>query len=174
MSLKVHENGFVEITSKKDAIEALEAAHNLQVELDDLKEEHGISDLEKDIVAYKAALRDFMVRSNIDHIPGDGFHGTLVKSAGSSRWITDKSDLTGNEPDRVMTLRKCIEKKFGEKITKKGSQAREVWQKITRRVADPEKIEEAVNEGLIDVDDISPAWMEVTRAPYLRIFSDAS
>ena len=172
MGMKVHDNGFVEIVTEADALEALEAYHNLKAEIDALKEESGLNDLEKDAMAYKAATQKWMVEMGVDHLPADGYHGTLVRSAGNSRWITDEDDLTGDEPDRIMTLQDCIEKKFKSSIKTKGSKARKVWMKITRRVADPAAIEEAVNEKVLDVDDISPAWVETTRAPYLRVFED--
>ena len=170
--MKVLDNGYIEIKTKKDAKEALEAAHNLQSEIDEVKKEAGLDDLEKDLVAYKAALRDFMIREEMDSVKGDGFHGTLVRASGSSRWITDDDDLTGDEPKHVETLQALIEKKFKGSITEKGSKARKVWMKITRRVADPAAIEEAVNEKVLKVDDISVAWVETPRAPYLRIFED--
>lgn len=168
--MKVLDNGYIEIKTKKDAKEALEAAKNLQDEILEVKKESGLDDMEKDLIAYKAALRDFMLSKDMEHVEGDGYHGTLVKASGGSRWITDEDDLTGDEPSRVQTLQDCIEKKFGDSITKKGSKARKVWMKITRRVADPDAIEEAVNEKLLSVNDVSPAWVELSRKPYLRIF----
>jgi hypothetical protein len=170
--MKVHENGFVEIKSKKDAEKALEAFHNLKAEIDDLKEESGLDELEKDAMAYKAAVQAYMVTNDLEHLQGDGYHGTLVKGAGSSRWIGDESDMTGDEPARVVPLVEILEKKFKSSIATKGSKARKVWMKITKRVVDPEAIEELVAEGTLDVDEISPAWIETTRAPYLRVFED--
>lgn len=170
--MKVHDNGYIEITTDEDAIEALQNAKNLQNEIEEVKAESGLDELEKDLTAYKAALRDFMIRTNIEHIPGDGFHGTLVKGSSGSRWITTDDDISENDPERVMSLQACIEKKFKSKVSEKGSKARKVWLKITKRVADPEAIEEAVNEKVLKVEDISPAWVELTRAPYLRIFED--
>lgn len=173
MALKILNNGFVQIKTQKDAKEALSAFRDLKAEIDALKEESGLNELEKDAMAYKAAVQNFMKEKDVEQIQCDGFHATLIKGAGSSRWITDEDDLTGNETDRNATLKECIEKKFKSKVTEKGSKARKAWMKITRRVADPSAIEEAVAEGLIDVDDISPAWVETPRAPYVRVFEDA-
>lgn len=170
--MKVHDNGFIEITNAKDAKEALQNAKNLQDEIAEVKAESGLDDLEKDLIAYKAALRDFMVRAKMDHVEGPGFHGTLVKGAAGSRWITDEDDISDTDPARCKSLKQIIEEKFGESVKRKGP-ARRAWLKITKRVADPEAIEEAVNEKLLDVDEISPAWVEISRAPYLRIFDDA-
>lgn len=170
--MKVLNNGYIEIKTKKDAKEALQNAKNLQDEIAEVKKETGLDDLEKDLTAYKAALRDFMVRNEMEAVEGEGFHGTLVKGSGGSRWLTDDDDLTGDEPNRCRTLKLIIEEKFGESVKRKGA-ARRAWLKVTRRVADPEKIEAAVAEGVLDVDEISDAWIEIERKPYLRIFEDA-
>jgi hypothetical protein len=174
--MKVHENGFIEITNAKDAKEALQSAKNLQDEIAEVKAESGLDELEKDLTAYKAALRDFMVRSDIEHVEGDGFHGTLVKGSGGSRWITDEDDRADLDPARCRPLKSIIMEKFGVNTLKgkhpKVQEARKLFNRITKRVADPEAIEEAVNEKLLDVDEISPAWVEIQRAPYLRIFED--
>lgn len=172
MGLKVHDNGFVEIKTKKDAIEAMARFRDLQAEIQELKEESGLNDLEKDAVAYKAAAQSYMIDAGLDHLPGDGFHGTLVKGSGASHWIATDDDLTGNEPARCQSLQSIIEKKFKSSIKAKGSKARKVWMKITKRVIDPDAVEEAVNAKLLSVDEIAPAWYETTRAPYLRIFED--
>lgn len=170
--MKVHDNGYIEIKTAKDAKKALEAAKNLQDEIAAVKAESGLDELEKDLTAYKAALRDFMMAAEIEHVEGDGFHGTLVKGSGGSRWITDDDDMDETTPDRCKSLKTIIEEKFDERVKTKGSKARKVWLKVTKRIADPEAIEEAVNEKLLDVDEISPAWVELQRKPYLRIFED--
>lgn len=171
--MKVHDNGFIEIKNEKDAVKALVAVQNLKKEIDDLRQEHGIIDLENDAVAYKAAVQNYMIEHELEQIQGDGFHGTLVKGTSSSRWITTDDDLTGDEPNEAaMSLQEIIEKKFKSKISAKGSKARKVWMKITRRIADPEALEEAVNGKTLTVDEIAPAFVQVERKPYLRIFED--
>jgi urocanate hydratase len=75
-------------------------------------------------------------------------------------------------PKRCRSLQSIIEKKFKSKVSVKGSKARKMWMKITKRVLDPEAIEELVQEGALDVDEISPAWYETKRAPYLRVYED--
>jgi len=172
MALKVHEDGFVEIKTQKDAVAALEAFRNLKTEIDEVRKESGLDELERDAAAYKAAAQNFMIDKDLEQVQGDGWHGTLVKGHGSSRWITTDEDLTGDEPDRCESLVSIIEKKFKSKITSKGSKARRVWLKITKRVLDVEAVEDAVNRGTFTVDEISPAFIETPRAPYLRIFED--
>ena len=172
MALKVHDNGFVEIKTEKDAVQALNAFRNLKSEIDEVRKESGLDEMEKDAAAYKAAAQKFMIDMKLDHLQGDGFHGTLVKGTGGSTWIATDDDLTDKSPARCQSLQSIIEKKFKSKVKTKGSKARKVWMKVTKRVIDPEKIEEVVNEGILDVDEIAPAWYETERAPYLRIFED--
>lgn len=174
MALKVHDNGFVEITSKKDALDALVKFRELQEAIREIREENDLDEMEKDAAAYKVAAQKFLVDSEIDHIEGDGWHGTIVKGAASSHWIATEDDIPEDvvgERD-VMPLQQIIEEKTNSKISEKGSKARKLWNKMTRRVIDPAAIEELVQEGKLKVDEISPAWYETQRAPYLRIFED--
>jgi hypothetical protein len=154
----------------------LDAAHTLQTEIAEVKKETGLDDMEKDLASFKAALRDFMLAKDKDHIEGDGFHGTLVKGSGGSRWIADEDDLTPELDERCKPLKQIIMEKFGVNTLQGKSdevrKARRLWNRVTRRVVDPEAIEEAVSEKLLDVDEISPAWIEIERKPYLRIFED--
>src|SRR5262252_3852284 len=171
MALKVLDNGYVEIKTQKQALEALQRFRDLKAEIDEVKKESGLDELEADAMAYKAAAQNFMIGKDIEQLQGDGWHATLVKGHGSSRWITYGDDLDGTEGDRVVPLKNIIEKKFGGSIKRKGA-ARRVWLMITKRIADTEGIEEAVAAGEITVDEISPAFVEKDRAPYLRLFDD--
>src|SRR6516225_8988682 len=133
MTLKIHQDGFVEIKSKKAALEALQAFRDLKAEIDEVKKESGLDELERDAMAYKAAAQKFMIDKDMEQLQGDGWHATLVKGHGSSHWITDEDGLTGDEPDRVRTLRSILVEKFGS-ITDKGSKGRKVWLRITKRI----------------------------------------
>lgn len=172
MAVKVQKNGFIEIKTEEDALEALTRFRNLKAEIDEVRADSGLDELEKDAVAYKAATEAFMVQARLKHIQGDGFHGTLVEGTGSSQWIATDDDLKVGTPKRCKSLQSIIEKKFKSSIGEKGSKARKMWMRITKRVLDPEAIEELVNEGVLDVDEISPAWYEVPRKPYLRLYED--
>ena len=173
MALKILNSGYIEIKTKKDAVEALTRFHNLKAEIDAVKEESGLNELEKDATAYKAALQSFMTDKELDSLQGEGFHGTLVKSFGDPRWIADVNDLSGDEATTVVPLAEVIEAKFKSKIATKGSQARKVWMKMTKRVIDPEAIDDLVNDGTLDADEISSSFVEAPRQPYLRVFNDA-
>ena len=172
MALKVQDNGFVEITTEDDALEALNRFRELKEAIDEVREENGLAEMEKDAAAYKAAAQEFLVRSNTDHIQGEGWHGTVVRGAGTSHWIETEDDMPETTDRDVVPLRTIIEEKCKSEISEKGSKARKLWMKMTKRVLDTDAIEELVKEGKLDVDEISPAWFETQRAPYLRIFED--
>src|SRR5580765_1218084 len=126
MALKVHDNGFVEIKTEKDALEALVRFRNLKAEIDEVRRENELDEMEKDAAAYKAAAQEFLVRSNTDHIQGDGWHGTIVKGAGASHWIATDDELTTDAPKRCKSLQSIIEKKFKGSVKQKGSEARKL------------------------------------------------
>jgi len=172
MALKVLDNGYVEIKTQKQALEALQRFRDLKAEIDEVKKESGLDELEADAMAYKAAAQNFMIGKDIEQLQGDGWHATLVKGHGSSRWIATDDDIQGDEREGVESLQTIIERKFKSKITSKGTKARRVWLKITKRVIDTDAIEDAVGHGTFTVDDISPAFVEQERAPYLRLFDD--
>lgn len=172
MALKVTKDGFIVIKTKKDAAEALEAFQRMKAELDELREEHGITDLEKDLVSYKAAVQTWMVENDVEQVQCDGFHGTLIKGFYGSHWIATDDDITEGDPAGAKSLQSLIEKKFKSKVKDKGSKARKVWMKITKRVVDHAAVEELVQAGTLSVDEISPAWSEKPKQPFLRIFED--
>lgn len=171
--LRVHDNGFVEVKTEEEALEALTKFRELQEAIREIKEENDLDAMEKDAVAFKVAAQEFMLRTDIDHIEGDGWHGTMVKGAASSHWIETDDDIPDEIGERdVMSLQSIVEKKTKSKISEKGSKARKLWMKMTKRIVDPEAIEELVQEGKLKVDEISPAWYETQRKPYLRIWND--
>lgn len=171
--MKIHKDGFIEIKSMKDAKEALKRFQDLKVEIDELKEESGLNDLERDAVAYKAGLQKFMIAKGKEQLQGDGYHGTLIKTTASSRWIATHGDLDGSEPAGTKPLREIIEKKFKGKVTEKGSAARRMWMAVTKRTVDVEALTEQVDAGELTTDEIAPALVETFRTPYLRVFEDA-
>lgn len=178
MALKVHDNGFIEIRTKKDAAQALQAFQALKVERDELYEESGLKDMEADLVAYKKAVENFMVEKEIDQLQCDGFHGTLVKGFHGGHWLTTPDDVEA-EADKLVALERetqdlqtIIEEKFGASVKAKGSKARKLWMKITRRVVDKDALERVIANGDLTVKDVTPAWIEWEKAPYLRVFED--
>jgi DNA-binding HxlR family transcriptional regulator len=92
-----------------------------------------------------------MIAAKKKSLPGKGYHGTLVEGF-DGRWDAVK-------------LRRILKKK---------SNFKELWSAITKREIDPEKLNEAVEEGLIKKKEIQAAWVEVPRKPYLRLFEEGA
>ena len=172
MALKVTEDGFIVIKSKKDAKAALTKFQNLKQERDELYEESGMKDMEEELVSLKAAVTKFMADNEVEQIQCEGFHATLITGYHGGHWVATPDELA-DEPEGINALSSIIEKKFKSKISDKGSKARKVWLRITKRVVDHEAVEAAVADGTLKVKEIAPAWSEKEKAPYVRVFEDA-
>jgi hypothetical protein len=138
--------------------------------LDDAKKKAKISDLELSADAAKAALVHSMLKAKLDQVNGPGCHATLVKSYFKPQFIGTDEDIPDDAPRAITPLRTIIRKKFGPFA--KGSKSTRLWNRITKRVVDTSAVEEVIAEGILSVDDVSPSFYEVERAPYVRIFED--
>lgn len=167
MALKVTDEGFIVIKTKKDAVAALTKFQTLKAERDEAYEEAGIKDMDEELVALKAAVTNFMKEKEMETIECKGFHGTMVTSYYGGHWIGTKDDITDDDPAGARSLKSILQKKFGVKA------AKPIWMRITKRVPDHQAIEEAIAEGVFTVKDVAPAWSEKQKAPYLRIFEDS-
>lgn len=172
MALTVTDDGYIVLKTKKDVKQAVTKLRDLKAERAVEYEESGLKDMDEEIIALSAAVRDFMNEQGMEQVDGDGFHATLVRANYAGHWVTTEDEIAEDDPPYVVSLKKLIEKKFKSKVTQKGSKARKVWMQVTKRVADHEAIEAAVADGTLKVDDISKAWVEKTKAPYVRLFED--
>jgi hypothetical protein len=137
-------------------------------EIDEIKKESGIDEMELDCVELKRAVTAFMVENSLDRLNfKKGFHGTLVRATYGATWIGERSQLTDDAPGYAVPLKELLTKKFKRSPDK----AKKMWLRLTTRIPDPIKIEEAIAEGVITVQDVAPAWWEKDKSPYLRIFS---
>lgn len=150
MALTVRDDGTIVIKTDTDAANALKMFRELKAERDAIFEEAGLADIEKDLVSYKAAVTNYMIAKKKKSIPGSGYHGTLVEGF-DGRWD-------------MVKLRRILKKKENFK---------EIWNTITTRTLDAEKLNEAVEEGMIKAKEIQAAWVEVPRRPYLRLFEES-
>lgn len=157
ITFKRLKNGQFRITTKDQAQEALAVVLELQDQIDALEAEHGIKEMREDAVELKKAATAFMDMRNVDVFQLDGKIARLIRSY-SSRWIGTKADIDEKTPAGTRTLRSIVGK--------------EMWMKISKRVADPDLIAQAVADGTVDEGEISDAYVEIPRAPYVRFFSD--
>lgn len=149
------------IKTKNDAIEALTEATKLKEEAEALMQEHGITEMLEEADELKKRATSFAASKGIDKLDlPDGRYGKLIQAVGERIWIGTKKDIPEGATDKIKPLKSLVSK--------------EVWMMITRRVPDPELIEQAVSDGAVTLDEIEPAYFEKMRAPYLRVFGSSN
>jgi hypothetical protein len=154
------------IKSKAQAKSALALMQELKDEISALSKEHGIDEMMQDAVELKKAVEGFMIEKDIDEIQIDNeSYGKLIKGGYDRHWVLLDSEIPEDAPG-VKSLRSILKKKY------KGqpAQFKEVMRRITKRIPDAEKIEEAVSDGTLRESEIAPAFVEKEKKPYLRVF----
>jgi len=144
--------------TKEEAVKALAKSVKLKEKADNLMAEHGIKELEAEAETLKKAVTEFCISKKIDRLDLKSvkMYGRIVHSVNQRIWVTTKDDI----PEGV----KC--KPLKSLVSK------EVFRAITKRIADPEKIQEAIDDGLVTQDEISEAYVEKMRKPHLRVFEE--
>lgn len=104
-----------------------------------------IQEAENDATELTKAIRGWMLDHKQDEIKVEGFRAKMIVRT-SGAW-------NGRKLRRIL----------------KGKGLLPVWTRVTTRVPDPDKIQEAVGEGLITMDEIEPAYEETRGAPYIDI-----
>jgi hypothetical protein len=151
----------MKVKTKDDAIEVLQHATRLKEEAETLMLQYGITDMLEKADDLKREVTKFAAAKGIDKLDlPDGRYGKLIQAVHERVWVGTKDDVPESAPDKVKPLKSLVTK--------------EVWMKITRRVPDPERIEQAVSEGLVTLDQIEPAYFEKMRAPFLRVFGSGN
>lgn len=175
VKLKRNDNGTFDIRTEEQARKALEGMANLQAEIAELQAEHGISEMMDDAAELKKGATEWAKAQRRKpgdqvRIECDGFHAVLIEQAYDARFIATEDDLTGDEPTvrKIKPLRAIIRKKFGPFT--KGSKSSQIWKRITKSVVDKDALDEVVAEGLLTVKEITPAFVEKKKAPFLRVF----
>jgi len=170
VALKMNVNGQYVVTSKKQAIEALVMMHTLKDEIAEIRKKAGLDELEQDAVELKKAVTGYCVNHGVERLDfehdDDPMHGTLVKGYDRTWLLTDEDFRSAGAPVGAKSLRRILRRKFGSEDFKR------IYARITKRVLDPEELDALVTEGVIDADEIAPAFVEKPRTPYLRIFND--
>ena len=151
----------IKVKSKSSAAAALQAAQDLKAQAEALMEEHGITAMLEGADALKKQATKFCAEKGIDRLDlEDGSYGKLITSVQERVWVGTKDDIPGDAVGRVTPLKSLVSK--------------EIWMKLTRRVPDPEKINDAVAEGLVTLKEIEPCYFEKHRSPYLRVFAGSA
>jgi hypothetical protein len=138
----------------------LEKSVALRDKAEVLMKKHGITAMLDAADDLKREVTDYCAAFEIERLElKDGRYGRLVTSVQERVWVGTKADLRADAPEYVMPLKSLVPS--------------ELWQKITKRIPDPEKIEKAIQQGLITPDEIAPCFYERMRAPFIRIFGTA-
>lgn len=147
MPLKSKSSGEYIIKTKKDAQQAIQMAQEIK---------EAIADDVKDAGNLMRSAAHF-VRDNMEdgQIKVGNKQFNLIRPS-KRLWVVYDEDMPENAPDDAEALENLVDKK--------------TLAKLTRRVADPEKIEIAVGTGLVDEDEIAPALIEIQdpKSVYLR------
>lgn len=157
-------------TSKKEKaaldeiVTLLEEHEQLTEKAEKLMGKHGISKMLADAAELKKKATELTVAAEFKSIlMPSGARYDVRQDAYNKRVVGDEDDLAEvKNPAAVIPLKVIIKKKFGKNGWK------EFWQSVTSRKVDVAKLEEAVKEGKITVDEISPAYYHDLKSPYLR------
>lgn len=147
----------VVIKTLDDAVAALE-------EMEEIGEQ--INDAMQRQVDLKKATTKWAVAKRVDVIQLDGAYYRQINRT-SRFWVGEASDMPQPAPKGAKSLREICKDKVA---TVRGKQI-PLWNFITKRVPDPEKISRAVDEGFVKQSEIDKAFLEKPQAPFLQRFT---
>lgn len=167
MPLKRKTNGTFSVSNESQAKEALKTVLELKHEIKRLEEEHGITEMMDDSSELKKAATRWAVESNTQAIDlGGGVYARLRQDKYGGTWVTTDDDLDG-APVSAVPLLKILRKKFPNKTLRS-----EIWNRVTKRTVDPDKLNRVVEEGILTAEEVAPAFYEKDKAPFLMIYGD--
>jgi hypothetical protein len=149
-------NGQFRVLTKAQAEAAFERMLDVEEEISAIRKETGLAKLEMESVELKRAATRYMDHKNVEALPVKGKIARLIRSVNERKWLGTKADVEFDTPRDVKPLRSIVSK--------------EMWMKISKRVPDPDKINEAVAAGELDEAEIQTAYYETQKAPYVRLF----
>lgn len=167
MALKRTKNGEYVLSSQKQVISALTLMADLADEITELEEEHGIREMKQDAVELKKAADRYMIENGISEIDlKDGRMAKVVESAHDRHWVLLDDELEDDPIPGAKSLRSILKKKFkGDKEAFKNIMAR-----VSKRIADPDGIQEAIADGTLNENEIEAAFVEKEKKPYVRVY----
>lgn len=164
VKLKRNQNGTYTIKTKDEATKALILSNDLKKEIEEIEEQQGLLELRQDATALKQGATQFLAAKGIDTLDLGDLYATLRRDAYARRWIATDDDLEG-APEGATPLRTILKKKF----KKNPDKFKEVWKRITRPVVIADELQELVDEGVLEEDEIATAFVEKTKAPFVLI-----
>lgn len=150
MPLKKTKSGQYVVKTKADAIEALEKLEEINKKMEPLVIE--ATELKKAATAYANDKK-------LDVIQLAGRYWRLVTRY-TRMWVGMPDDMPDNISDRAISLYEICKGKKAE--------GKPLWQLVTKRVPDPDKINEAVGKGWIKEKEVQKAFIEKPQQPFLQ------
>lgn len=114
-------------------------------------------------VEIKKAVTAFAVSKKLDVVQIDGVYFRQINRA-NKLWVATDDDMPDPAPRGAKSLRAIC---TGLTANVKGKDI-PLWNFITKRVPDPEKIDLAVSRGYVKESVISKAFLEKPQAPFLQ------
>jgi hypothetical protein len=82
-------------------------------------------------------------------------------------WVAEDKDVPDSAPRSAKSLKSLCQ----GKVAKVGKKSIPLWQYITKRVIDPEKIDMAVQHGFLTEKEIGKAYLERDGNPFIQEFT---
>ena len=167
MALKRNKNGTYTIKTLADTKRALELGHEIKRGIHD--------DMVQSTELVKAATAFFTeTDEGIEAIENgleldDGSEAKVVQRY-TRFWIGTDDDMPDDPPREARSLKSLCGKR---KIERKGKTI-SLWNFLTRRVPDAERIENAINLGLISEEDVAPAFVEKPQKPFIQVSGEGN
>lgn len=146
----------VVVKTTRDAVLALEEMEEIGQRIKD--------DMARQVELKKAATA-FAVAKKVDVIQLENSYYRQINRS-SRFWVGEKTDMPDPAPKGAKSLREICAGKVAHVRGKNVP----LWNFITKRVPDPEKIDAAVNQGFIKQNEIDKAFLEKPQAPFLQRF----
>ena len=153
------------------AVALLSEFDEIQQQIEEFRKKNGIPKLEARADEIKREVTTWAAANDVDRIElPNGRWGTLIRSVAGVVWIWGEEDTPDefDAPEGFRALRTILRKKFRQDP----ETLKRVTRQVTRRVVNPEGLDEVVQEGLLTEDEIAPAMVEKMKAPYIRVFGE--
>jgi hypothetical protein len=166
MALQRLVNGQYVVKTLKEAKEALLAVQEMNDNITQLQEEHGILEMMQDSTEMKKAATVWAASKDMERIElGQGRYVLLRRDKYGGTWVATDDDVDESVPTSVVPLRAILKKKFKDAATFK-----EVWMRVTKRTVDVDALQREVADKYLTADEIAPAFFEKEKAPFLRFY----
>lgn len=168
--LKVRSDGHFVIKTKDDALRAVQYAGTILEKIEKIKRDQ-LAELETNYKFLREDLRDFQNGAELAEVVSNDFRSDLVERTGSM-WIMTDADIPDASKLPVSDREKEIKSLFSILAELSGDNRKmftKLWNRVTKRVLDPDGIDLAVKEGLLTIEQISPAFLDFVQTSYVMI-----